>query len=184
MKATEQLKQEHESVKAVVKIMEAVSTKLESGQQVKPEHLEMLVDFIKVFTDKCHHGKEEGLLFPAMVEAGIPRDGGPIGVMLSEHDVGRAYVKGMSEGIAEYKKSGAKAVPKLIKNARGYADLLTQHIYKEDNILYPMADRHLSEAMQEELLEQFEKLEEEVIGAGRHEQLNDNLNILKKSYLK
>lgn len=184
MKATEQLKEEHNAVKTMVKILEAVAEKLEAGQQVTPEHMEMMVEFIRVFTDKCHHGKEEGLLFTAMEKAGIPRDGGPIGVMLSEHDVGRNYVRGMAEGIAEYKKGNAKAASKIAQNARGYAELLTEHIYKEDNILYPMADMHLSDKDDEELVEQFEKLEEEVIGHDKHKQLNEMLATLKKTYLK
>jgi hemerythrin-like domain-containing protein len=183
VKPTEQLKDEHSAVKIMLQILEAVSKKLESGQKVSAEHLDMIIEFIRIFTDKCHHGKEEGILFPAMEEAGIPAEGGPIAVMLSEHDSGRKYVRGMSRGIAEYRKSGLKATPKIVKNARGYIELLTQHIYKEDNILYPMADKYLSAMAQGELMGKFEQLEEEVIGPGEHEKLNQALNSLMDTYL-
>ena len=104
MKPTEQLKEEHVAVKQMLKIMSKVSLKLEAGQRVDSRHLESIIDFIQVFVDKCHHGKEEGLLFPALVEAGIPKEGGPIGVMLTEHDLGRSHVKKMVSGIDGYRK--------------------------------------------------------------------------------
>ncbi|MEM3061405.1 MAG: hemerythrin domain-containing protein, partial [Candidatus Bathyarchaeia archaeon] len=82
--------------------MEKVCEKLDSGERVEPGHLEQVLEFIKFFADKCHHGKEEDLLFPAMEEAGIPKGGGPIGMMLTEHAMGRGYVKAMSKAAEEY----------------------------------------------------------------------------------
>lgn len=184
MKPTEQLKEEHEAIKLMLRISEKVCEKLESGEEVDPEHLEQIVEFIKVFADKCHHGKEEDLLFTAMEEAGIPKKGGPIGVMLTEHDMGRGYVKGMSEAVAKYKGGDRKVSSAIVGNARNYIALLTQHIDKEDNILYPMADMHLSEERQKELLEEFERVEREKIGVGKHEEFHELLNHLREVYLK
>jgi hemerythrin-like domain-containing protein len=183
MKPTEQLKEEHQAIKVMLRIAEKVCQKLESGEEVNPEHLEQIVEFIKVFADKCHHGKEEDLLFAAMEEAGIPRKGGPIGVMLTEHDMGRGYVRGMSEAVAKYKAGDRKASSAIVVNARNYIALLTQHIDKEDNILYPMADMHLSGERQKELLEEFERVEREKIGVGRHEEFHRLLDRLKEVYL-
>jgi hemerythrin-like domain-containing protein len=183
VKPTEQLKGEHQAIKVMLRVAEKVCEKLESGQEVNPEHLEQIVEFIKVFADKCHHGKEEDLLFDAMEEAGIPKKGGPIGVMLTEHDMGRGYVRGMSEAIAAYKVGDRKASSAIVGNARNYIALLTQHIDKEDNILYPMADMHLSEDQQKELLEGFERVEHEEIGVGEHKDLYRLLGHLQKVYL-
>jgi hemerythrin-like domain-containing protein len=183
MKPTEQLKEEHQAIKLMLRISEKVCGKLESGEEVNPEHLEQMIEFIKVFADKCHHGKEEDLLFTAMEEAGITREGGPIGVMLAEHDMGRGYVKGMSEAVAKYKAGDHKASFAIVENARNYITLLTQHIDKEDNILYPMADMHLSEDQQKALLEGFERVERERIGAGKHEEFHKLLDHLQEVYL-
>src|SRR5512137_1052010 len=103
MKPTEQLKEEHREIELMLKILEKACKKLESGEKVSPEHLEKIVEFIRVFVDKCHHAKEEDQLFPAMEEAGIPKQGGPIGVMLLEHDMGRESVREMSEVLRKYK---------------------------------------------------------------------------------
>lgn len=183
MKPTEQLKEEHEAIKLCLRILEKVSQKLESGEEVNSEHLDQILDFIKNFADKCHHGKEEDLLFPAMEEVGIPKEGGPIGVMLMEHNVGRGSVKGMSEAVAEYKAGDREVSSKIVENARNYITLLTQHIEKEDDILYPMGDMRISAERQEKLLEEFEKVEIEKIGVGKHEEFHKLLDNLKEAYL-
>ena len=79
--------------------------------------------------------------------------------------------------------SRVTALGTFASNARGYADLLAQHIYKDDNILYPMADIHVPEKRQREMLAEFEKIESERIGAGKHEQFHRNLDLLKSIYL-
>lgn len=177
MKPTEQLREEHNVIKLMLKILEAICGKLENEKDISKEHFEKVIEFIKVFADKCHHGKEEDLLFPAMEQAGIPREGGPIGVMLMEHNMGRDYVKGMSESVL------SQDFKRFIENARGYIGLLEQHINKEDNILYLMADMHLSEMKQKELIQQFEKVERERIGPGKHEEFHQLIHHLKEVYL-
>ena len=183
MKPTEQLKEEHKAIKLMLQILEKVCEKLESGEKLNPEHLEKIVEFIRVFADRCHHGKEEDLLFPAMEEAGIPREGGPIGVMLLEHNLGRDYVKGLSDAITKYKAGDRTVSSKIVENARNYIGLLTPHINKEDNILYMMADMHVSKEKQEELMEEFEKVERERIGVGKHEEFHQLLHNLQEVYL-
>lgn len=183
MKASEQLVAEHQAIKLMLSILEQICQRLESGRDVDTQHLERILEFIKVFADKCHHGKEEDLLFPALEEFGIPRAGGPIGVMLVEHDTGRNYVRGMTEAVARYKAGDRQAAAQLVENARNYISLLTQHIAKEDNILYPMGDAHLTEKKQEKLLAEFERIERERIGVGKHEEFHQLLEHLRRIYL-
>lgn len=183
MRPTEQLIEEHKAIKSMLSILDSVCNKLESKEEINPEDLEQILDFIKTFADKYHHEKEEYLLFPAMEKAGIPREGGPIAVMLMEHNVGRDFVKRMSEAVAKYQDGIHNGSQEIIENARGYISLLTPHIEKEDNILYPMADIHLSENQQAELLEKFEKVEMEKIGLDKLEKLHSLLTRLKAVYL-
>lgn len=176
MKATEQLKNEHQAVLLALEILEKICQKLEAGDKVDPKHQKEILEFIKTFVDKCHHGKEEDLLFPALEEVGILKEQGPIGVMLIEHNMGREFVRGMSENISSSEK--------FIENARGYIKLLKQHIEKENNILYQMADTHLSKAKDDELLQEFDRLELERIGPGKHEEFHKMLEKLAGIYLK
>lgn len=176
MKATEILKEEHRAIELMLEILEKIAQKLEKGGKINPQHLQRILEFIKVFADRCHHGKEEDLLFPAMEKAGIPKEGGPIGVMLADHEAGRSYVRGMSQNIGNPAKFAA--------NARGYIAVLRDHIPKENDILYPMAEMHLSAKAQKELLPAFEKIEKERIGPGKHQEFHRLLENLQAVYLK
>jgi len=167
--ASENLKDEHRVILRMIKILLVASDKLGKGESVSPDVFAKAVDFVRVFADRCHHGKEEGELFPLLEQRGILKHRGPIAVMLLEHEQGRLFVKGLSEALAEYEKGDMKAKSAIVENARGYASLLDQHIYKEDNILYPMGDKVLSGADDRLLLEKFEGIEKNIIGSGKHE---------------
>jgi len=184
MTATGQLKDEHQGILLMLKILDKVTSKLEAKEKINPEHLEKIVEFFRIFADQCHHGKEEDLLFPELEKSGIPKERGPIGVMLAEHNQGRAYVRGMAEAIAGNKKGEATALTEFVKNARNYIALLNQHITKEDNVLFPMGDQVLSSQKQKELEVGFETIERERIGEGTHEEFHKLLNRLQEIYLK
>jgi hemerythrin-like domain-containing protein len=182
MKATQQLKDEHQGIKIVFRILEKICEKLTADKTLNTEHFEGILDFFKVFVDKCHHGKEEDLLFPAMEQVGIPRQG-PIGVMLSEHNMGRDYVKAISKAYSEYKSGSTSASAEIINNSKRYISLMLAHIDKEDNVLYPMGDSRFSTEKDEELYQGFEKIEIERIGVGRHEAFHKMIETLMEIYL-
>ncbi|MDP2209596.1 MAG: hemerythrin domain-containing protein [Bacteroidota bacterium] len=183
MKATEQLMQEHQGIMLMLNIMSKVVDKVEKVQELNIVHQEKIIEFLKVFADKCHHGKEEDILFPVLESKGVPRENGPIGVMLFEHKVGRGFIKEMIEAFEQFKTGDKNALSKISNSMRSYINLLTGHIHKENNILFPMGDRVLSDQLQTELYEKFEKLEEEKIGLGKHEEFHRMLKELKDIYL-
>ena len=180
---TEQLKDEHAGIKLMLDILAKVCDRLESGERVDQRHLDKILEFLNVFVDKCHHAKEEDILFPAMERAGIPGEGGPIGVMLAEHRLGRENIEEMSEAAAKLGRGGRGASSQFVQNARSYIELLLEHIEKENEILYPMADSHIPDKTQEELLVDFEKVEEERVGHGKHEEFHRLLDVLREIYL-
>ena len=169
MKATDILMEEHRVIERVLTTLETAAQRLEQGQAVRPEFFLEAADFIKGFADGCHHQKEEGVLFKAMEAAGMPSSGGPLAVMLSEHEMGRAYTRAM-RAAAQKLGTGDKAVrDSLVYNARAYVDLLRQHIAKEDGVLYPLASRVIPSEAQGRLVDDFEHVEHEETGAGVHE---------------
>jgi hemerythrin-like domain-containing protein len=76
---------------------EEVARRIKSGATVTSETLSGLLEFFQIFADRCHHGKEEDCLFPLLERKGLPREGGPIGVMLHEHGQGRELIQKMRE---------------------------------------------------------------------------------------
>jgi hemerythrin-like domain-containing protein len=182
MKATQQLRDEHEGVKIMLGVLGQVCQQLESTGYLNKEHLEGILEFLKVFVDRCHHGKEEALLFPALVAAGVPADG-PIAVMLREHEMGRNYIKALSAAFARYTTGDKFSSKDIIQNIQDYISLLRDHIEKENTVLFVMADSLLSEKRQGELFEGFEKIEVERIGVGKHEEFHGLLKKLSGIYL-
>jgi hemerythrin-like domain-containing protein len=183
MKATDQLRDEHKGVLLMLTILEKVSTKLVLEGSLDNEHFEGMLEFFSVFVDRCHHGKEEDLLFPAYEAAGIPNKNGPIGAMLAEHVEGRGYVKGMVEAFNGFKKGEHYSGTRIVEYATKYISLLRQHIDKEDTVLYPMGDAKLSERKNKELLAGFDTIENERVGAGKHEQFHAMIDQLRNIYL-
>ena len=183
MKATDQLRDEHKGILLMLAILDNVSTKLATEGSLDKSHLEGMLEFFSVFVDKCHHGKEEDLLFPAYEAVGIANKNGPIGAMLAEHAEGRGYIKSMTEAFNEFKKDKNFSGTRIVEYARKYSALLKQHIDKEETVLYPMGDARLSEAKNKELLAGFDKIENERIGSGKHEQFHAMIDKLKNIYL-
>ncbi len=183
MKATEQLKAEHEGIKIMLGILDKICDDIKSKRNANPEHLGQIIEFLKVFVDKCHHSKEEDVLFPALEKAGVSREGGPIGVLLGEHEMGRGYVRSMAESLLNHEKGNREALSEFADTARNYEALLDQHIDKENNVLYVMADELIPEEEQENLFAEFERIESERIGAETHERFHALIGDLKKIYL-
>jgi hemerythrin-like domain-containing protein len=169
MKATDELMSEHRVIERVIAVLEAGANRLEQNQEVRAGLFIEATYFIKGFADGCHHKKEEGVLFPSMIAHGLPSEGGPIGVMLAEHEQGRVITRQLRQAAESLEAGDATARAEVIKNARGYAGLLRQHIMKEDNILFPMAERVLPPDEQERVADGFENVEHEETGEGIHE---------------
>jgi hemerythrin-like domain-containing protein len=123
------------------------------------EHIESIVELIRNFADGLHHAKEENLFFPALEGKGFSAQQGPVAVMLHEHEQGRNFVKGIADNVELFKNGSTSALSEINRNMSGYADLLVNHIAKENNILFRMADRVLSDAEHKNLIEQFQAIE-------------------------
>ncbi len=149
------LKAEHQVILRVLKVLRRLINRFNAGEGFERESLAQCVEFFRSFADACHHAKEEELLFPTLEAKGIPRDGGPIGCMLEEHRQARVFTAEMGDAI-EANKCGSPGAPaRFVEAADQYIDLLTNHIYKEDNILFAMGDRVMSDEDQSALREQF-----------------------------
>lgn len=184
MYATQDLRNEHEGILIMLSVLERLAADLHDGKAVNLEHLDGIMNFLTTFADRCHHGKEEELLFPALASAGIPSEGGPIGVMLAEHTHGRAYIRTMTDALARLHAGDTEARPAFAQAALGYARLLREHITKENNVLFVLAEQRLSPAEHERLVEGFAQIERERIGEGVHEQFHALLEQLRDTYLK
>jgi hemerythrin-like domain-containing protein len=162
--ATEMLEAEHKVIALIVGAAPVLASKLEEGGSVDNRLITGIVEFMRVYADQCHHGKEEELLFPALADKGVPLHGCPIGGLISEHARGRTLVKGLEEAAAAIQKNetDVSARNNLIANLRGIADLYPGHIWREDYMLFPMTNKILSKDEQESLYAAFQKVDERI----------------------
>ena len=176
-KAIDELRQDHVAIVYSLGILDRMGKLAASGGAFDAAEALELVGFLKEFADTCHHGKEENILFPALVQAGIPDKGGPVGAMLQEHELGRRLLRAMTTALGEPVKAAEFA-----KTASEYSAFLRQHIDKENGILFPMGERVLDEGRLEDIHARFQEHEEKVIGAGRHEELHRMLGKFGEKY--
>lgn len=151
---TRQLMEDHEWILQVLDKMEKATQSVAEGAEVQLDLWDYFVRFSCEFSDGVHHHKEEKLLFPMMVRAGLPLEDGPIACMLGEHETGREYIRKLALALEKYKAGKAEARMEIIENASEYIYLLRQHITKENHILFSMAERLLSLTEKRKLTDQ------------------------------
>jgi len=157
MKSIERLVAEHDVIERGLNILEQAVGRIDSNKPLPDGLLRWQPDFFSQFADKCHHAKEEDVFFPLLMARGIPAEGGPIGVMLHEHDVGRDCVRRMREASEADELDRAK----FSAAAKEFIPLLRQHIFKENNVLFKMAENVLSQEDDADVAERFAKVEQE-----------------------
>ena len=167
MKAIEILMEEHQVILHVLDAAEKYTSTVKSGN-ARPGFFLDLADFISNFADKCHHAKEEGVLFKEMEAGGVAVQGGPIGVMLADHEQARLFTRRMKQAAEKWQAGDVSAIPDVVTNGQGYINLLRMHIQKEDNILYPMAEKVIPPEKQAAMEVEFERIEQEETGEGVH----------------
>lgn len=175
--ATESLRKDHDLIEKVVKAMEVTLQMLKSGKKIPESILMPTIDFTKNFTDVCHHGKEEESFFPALGQAGFPTNMGPIAVMLMEHEITRKIAIQMETSAKEYLKSGSADA--LISDIAQYVQHMSEHLWKENNKLFMMAEMRLSgvsDKMNADL-DSVEKKKLEQLGKSRQDYENIVQNI-------
>ncbi len=160
MESTETLVHEHDIIKRAIRLLEKANSRLRAGDDEVASVYPKLVDFIRHFADESHHGKEEDILFELLVERGVPRENSPLEIIFTEHEKGRDYVREIDKATSRFLNGDKSARADIIANSAGYARLLRDHIHKEDEVLYPMADKILSSDDQRKLEMGFHQVEE------------------------
>ncbi|MCX6923604.1 MAG: hemerythrin domain-containing protein [Verrucomicrobia bacterium] len=155
MTPTQIMEAEHRLIETVVQTLGATAAAIEQGQAPDAGTIQSAAEFLRVYADKLHHGKEETLFFPTLVKRGVPPQGCPIGGLNHEHEKGRALLRALADQAPANAQGKPGAKEALLETLRGIVDLYQNHIWKEDAMVFPMADKVLTAADQEELTEKF-----------------------------
>ncbi len=169
MRPTQLLKNEHRVIELVLDCLDAMAARCEAGGRLDGDSAREAIDFFRTFADRCHHAKEENQLFPLLEARGFDANAGPTAVMRHEHVQGRAYVAAMERAVPGASAGDAADLARWLEAARAYGFLLREHIDKEDQCLFPMADQGLLATDVARLTEEFARVERDEIGPGVHE---------------
>jgi len=143
---------EHRLILRMIALLERNALRTAEGTYTNWQFYLDGVDFIRNYADSFHHAKEEDVLFEALIQNGMPREHSPVAAMLMEHDQGRAFVKALKTA-AMGAISGHDGWKQIIaENALAYAALLREHIAKEDDVLYPLAERLIPDTMRDDIV--------------------------------
>ncbi|MDF7807502.1 hemerythrin domain-containing protein [Pontiellaceae bacterium B12219] len=154
---TQVMMNEHQLILRMISLVEKNTEKMEAGSFEDWNFYRDAIDFVRNYADRFHHAKEEEVLFVELVKNGMPEKNSPIEAMLMEHDLGRTYIKNLEEAVLKSIQGLEGQLPVIAENAKGYAALLRGHIQKEDQILYPLAERVLPETIRSRMTEAYEK---------------------------
>lgn len=159
------LKHEHRIIERALRALDGICMRLEGQSQVPAASLLEIIEFITTFADQYHHGKEKKVLFPALERRGIPREGGPLGVMEYEHQVERELMTELRQAVEQYREGDVQASGRFVEAGRAFLRLLVGHIQKEDNILFRIGHEVLDESEKSALTESFKEVD--VVFGGR-----------------
>ena len=180
MTPTEELREEHGIIMRMFAILQRMGEMMEKRYSHAEKHLEQIMEFLKVFVDQCHHGKEEEILFPELENAKLPDEGRMVRELISEHLAGREIVEEMGRALEKRKQQADEATSEFVEASNRYVKLFRRHIRKENGMLFPEVNKRLSKDKQVEISMGFQNLEHEKIGEGRHEVFHSLIKALEK----
>ncbi len=183
MKAINELTNEHQGIEIMLDIMSAIAEQIDRNAVIEANHLDGILEFLAGFADKCHHGKEETILFKSLKDKQNAALDKLLPHILDEHEEGRSIIRAFRTALGEYKQGESSALPQIGQLFRQYIALLQQHIRTENEELFPALAKDIDDRLDEKLFEAFEKLEEDVIGLGKHEEYHAMLKQYRDFYI-
>jgi hemerythrin-like domain-containing protein len=160
--------EEHALIRRMISVLEVLGSDLKEGRPRAVASLREAITFVRGFSDKCHHGKEERILFPLLAAKNQTMARMPVRILTSEHDAGRTLIAKLEAALDRLEAGDADDFAEPAEALTLYTTMLRKHIDKEEDIVFPLAKTMISDEEASALVEQFEAVEEE-LGRGAHE---------------
>jgi len=171
---------EHQNILKMLEVTRKYCLKVLKNEAVAYEDFYKIIDFVRNYADKHHHGKEEIMLFNRMTEElGFAAEKLVKHGMLVEHDMGRLYMSELEEALRKLEAGDEEAKLDIIANAMGYVNLLKRHIHKEDNVVYKFAENNLKKETRDIIDDESSNFEKKAEGAGVQKKYLDLLSELE-----
>ena len=158
------LMREHRLIERMVALMKSEASKIALHGQTDPVFIETAVDFFRTYADRCHHGKEEDLLFAQLRGKALSPDHEKImNELIEDHKLGREVVRKLIDANERYKKGSDVALDEIGGFLSHLADFYPEHIRKEDkDFFFPCMEYFTKEELAT-MLDQFWEFDRKLV---------------------
>jgi hemerythrin-like domain-containing protein len=164
MQARGPLMIEHRLIEKMLNIVNNVLIEIEKQETVDPVFVDTVVDFIRTYADRTHHGKEEDILFRELEKKDMSNDDHRLmNELIEEHIFGRKITRELIEANARYRRSEKSALPVIIAKLSTLVDFYPKHIEKEDKVFFPASRVYLSEEEEQAMIKEFWEFDRKMI---------------------
>jgi len=146
---------EHRLIERMIRLIEMKEKKMEEHGKADFDFVDVAVDFVRVYADRTHHGKEEDILFRDLAKKNMAEeDRRLMDELVEEHRYGRRLVADLNEAKEGYIRGHKQSLEVVFKKLRALVDFYPEHIRKEDKVFFPHAMGYLSQQEQEAMLQE------------------------------
>jgi hemerythrin-like domain-containing protein len=164
MQARGPLMIEHRLIERMLSVIKNVLGKIESENEVDPIFVDIAVDFIRIYADRTHHGKEEDILFRELNKKTLTSEDSQIMKELTEeHVFGRQTTKALIEANNRYRKGDESALPDIAAKLQTLIEFYPKHIDKEDKMFFPSSRKYFTDEEDQAMLAEFWEFDRKMI---------------------
>jgi len=182
MTPTENLINEHKKINELLDIMSKIALKIKSKDVFYPNDVEEVVKYLINIIENSHHGKEDDVFYPELISSGIPKETAPLSIINYEHLISVNYLKDISSCVVNCKIGNDFSGELLADSLTNYVIAIKNHIQREEEIVFPIANEVFSIEKQNEILQRFEVIEQKYISNSFNDQFDELLNKFKNKY--
>jgi hemerythrin-like domain-containing protein len=155
---------EHRLIERMLSVIKDVLAKIETTNKIDPVFVDIAVDFIRIYADRTHHGKEEDILFRELNNKPLTTEDRDImKELIEEHVFGRHATKALVEANTRYRNGDETALRDIAANFKTLTEFYPRHIEKEDKIFFPSARTYFTDAEDQAMLAEFWEFDREMI---------------------
>jgi hemerythrin-like domain-containing protein len=164
MQARGLLMKEHRLIERMISIIKDALTQIKATNNIDPVFVDTAVDFIRIYADRTHHGKEEDILFRDLNECPLSvEDRRIMNKLIDEHVFGRQTTKALVEANERYRNGDKSALADIVESLGTLVDFYPKHIQKEDKTFFPAARAYLTDRQDQAMLEEFLEFDRKMI---------------------
>jgi len=155
---------EHRLIEKMIALIKNTLAGIKSSGSVDPLFVDAVVDFIRVYADRTHHGKEEEIFFRELDKRQLSEtDRRVMDELIEEHVFGRATVKALVAANTRYRNGDQAALADITDSMTTLVEFYPKHIEKEDKLFFPAARAYFTDDEDQSLLAEFEDFDRKMI---------------------